>query len=77
MLNLISKSLTKIMGGSKQDKDVKAATPLVEKINEIYPSLSALSNDQLRGKTAEFKSRIADYVSDIDKAIADLRQQSN
>ena len=77
MLNLISKSLTKIMGGSKQDKDVKAATPLVEKINEIYPSLSVLSNDQLRGKTAEFKSRIADYVSDIDKAIADLRQQSN
>ena len=77
MLNLISKYLTKIMGGSKQDKDVKAATPLVEKINEIYPSLSALSNDQLRGKTAEFKSRIADYVSDIDKAIADLRQQSN
>ena len=77
MLNLISKSLTKIMGGSKQDKDVKAATPLVEKINEIYPTLSALSNDQLRGKTAEFKSRIADYVSDIDKAIADLRQQSN
>ena len=77
MLNLISKSLTKIMGGSKQDKDVKAATPLVEKINEKYPSLSALSNDQLRGKTAEFKSRIADYVSDIDKAIADLRQQSN
>ena len=77
MLNLISKSLTKIMGGSKQDKDVKAATPLVEKINEIYPTLSALSNDPLRGKTAEFKSRIADYVSDIDKAIADLRQQSN
>lgn len=76
MLNLISKSLTKIMGGSKQDKDVKAATPFVEKINNIYPTLSSLSNDQLRGKTSEFKARIADYVSDIDKAIADLRQQS-
>lgn len=65
------------MGGSKQDKDVKAATPLVEKINNIYPTLSSLSNDQLRGKTGEFKTRIADYVSDIDKAIADLRQQSS
>jgi preprotein translocase subunit SecA len=64
------------MGGSKQDKDVKAATPLVIKINEIYQTLSGLTNDQLRGKTAEFKARIADYVSELDNAIADLRQKS-
>lgn len=77
MLNLLSKSLTKIMGGSKQDKDVKAATPLVIKINEIYQTLSGLSNDQLRAKTAEFKSKIADYVSDIDSAIAEFKQKAN
>jgi preprotein translocase subunit SecA len=76
MLNLISKSLTKIMGGSKQDKDVKAAAPLVVKINEVFQTLSGLSNDQLRGKTAEFKKRIADYVSELDTAMADLRKNA-
>jgi preprotein translocase subunit SecA len=76
MLNLISKSLTKIMGGSKQDKDVKAAAPLVVKINEVFQTLSGLSNDQLRGKTAEFKKRIADYVSELDSAMADLRKNA-
>lgn len=77
MLNLLSKSLTKIMGGSKQDKDVKAATPMVIKINEIFQSLHVLSNDELREKTKEFKGRIADYVSDLDKAIDDLRKKSS
>jgi preprotein translocase subunit SecA len=76
MLNLISKSLTKIMGGSKQDKDVKAAAPLVVKINEVFQTLSGLSNDQLRGKTAEFKKRIADYVSELDTAMAELRNKA-
>jgi preprotein translocase subunit SecA len=65
------------MGGSKQDKDVKAATPLVIKINEFYQTLTGLSNDQLRGKTAEFKSRIAEYVSELDNAIADLKLKSS
>ncbi|MCE2963795.1 MAG: preprotein translocase subunit SecA [Chitinophagales bacterium] len=76
MLNLISKSLTKIMGGSKQDKDVKAAAPLVVKINEVFQTLSGLSNDQLRGKTTEFKKRIADYVSELDTAMAELRKNA-
>ena len=77
MLNLLSKSLTKILGGNKQDKDVKAAAPLVIRINELYETLSSLSNDQLRGKTAEFKIRIAEYTADLDKAIDDLRSQAS
>lgn len=77
MLNLISKSLTKVLGGTKQDKDVKAATPFVSKINDEYARLHSLSNDALRGKTAEFKKRISDYVSDFDSSIAELRQKAN
>ncbi|MFN5848411.1 MAG: preprotein translocase subunit SecA, partial [Chitinophagales bacterium] len=64
------------MGGSKQDKDVKAAAPLVVKINEVFQTLSGLSNDQLRGKTTEFKKRIADYVSELDTAMAELRKNA-
>lgn len=65
------------MGGNKQDKDVKAATPFVTRINEIYQTLSSLTNDQLRGKTAEFKAKIADYVSDLDSHIIDLRDKAS
>ncbi|MFN7421768.1 MAG: preprotein translocase subunit SecA, partial [Chitinophagales bacterium] len=35
-----------------------------------------LSNDQLRGKTTEFKKRIADYVSELDTAMAELRKNA-
>lgn len=77
MLNLISKSLTKLMGGTKQEKDVKASEPLVTKINHIYAQLSSLSNDELRGKTFEFKKRINDYVSDFDMNISQLKAQAN
>jgi len=77
MLDLISKSLTKIMGGTKQDKDVKASAPLVTKINEEFVKLEQISNDALRAKTEEFKKRIAEYVSDYDSNMAELKAKAN
>jgi preprotein translocase subunit SecA len=73
MLNLISKSLTALMGGNKQDKDVKATAPLVIQINDEFAKLYSLTNDELRGKTTEFKHRISNYVAEIDKNIAHLK----
>lgn len=77
MLELISKSLTKIMGGNKQDKDVKASAPLVTKINDEFSKLHSISNDALRGKTYEFKHRISEYVSNFDTSIAELKDKAN
>lgn len=77
MLNLISKSLTALMGGNKQDKDVKASAPIVFKINDEYAKLGSLTNDELRGKTAEFKKRISEYVADFDTKIADLKANAS
>ena len=54
MLGLISK----LFGGSKSEKDVKKITPLVAKINTFFTQYQSLSNDELRNKTVEFKSRI-------------------
>jgi preprotein translocase subunit SecA len=45
--------------GSRNDRLLKSYRAVVVKINALEPSLEALSDDQLRGKTAEYKQRIA------------------
>ena len=40
--------IIKLLFGSKADKDRKAIEPYVNKIKEVYPSIAALSNDELR-----------------------------
>ncbi|WP_316824339.1 preprotein translocase subunit SecA [Pedobacter miscanthi] len=59
--------------GSKSERDIKAIQPLVVKINEQYSKLSALSNDELRGKTIEFKEKISAFLTEIDGKIAALK----
>jgi preprotein translocase subunit SecA len=59
--------------GSKSERDIKAIQPLVVKINEHYSKLSALSNDELRGKTIEFKEKISAFLTEIDGKIAALK----
>lgn len=44
--------------GDASSKTAKSLMPAVEKINALEPSFSALSNEQLRAKTAEFKDRL-------------------
>lgn len=74
MSNLVTKIITKIFG-NKSDKDIKAIWPIVHQINEEYEKLSELTNDELRGKTDEFKQRIQEYLGDIDNDIQEYRDQ--
>lgn len=62
--------ISKLLGGSKSDKDIKQIYPLVEQINAHFSSYQSLTNDELRNKTLEFRQRIKDYLSDIDAQIA-------
>ena len=71
MLGILNK-----LFGSKSDRDIKLIQPLVEKTKEEYAKLSSLSNDQLRQKTLDFKARIAEFLSDIDKEIADVKTKA-
>ncbi|WP_276089509.1 preprotein translocase subunit SecA [Pedobacter sp. JY14-1] len=64
--------LAKIFG-SKSERDIKAIQPVVARINEEYAKLSAISNDELRSKTLEFKKTIADGLADIDSKINALK----
>ena len=71
MISFISKTVTKIFG-TKSERDIKALMPIVESIKSEYAKLASLSDDELRGKTAEFKSRIATSLADIDNQITAL-----
>ncbi|MFD2743365.1 MULTISPECIES: preprotein translocase subunit SecA [Sphingobacterium] len=71
MLKFLSK-----LFGSKSERDIKGIQPIVDKIKEEYEKLASLSNDDLRAKTASFKSRIAAYLKEIDDEIASLKEQA-
>ena len=76
MANFIEKLFGSIFG-NKNDRERKALQPLVDEINSEYEKLKSLSNDELRHKTVEFKTRIKEYLTDIDKEIADLVESAN
>ncbi|MEO5613721.1 MAG: DEAD/DEAH box helicase, partial [Cypionkella sp.] len=52
-------SLSRKMFGTPNDRMVKSVRPLVAKIGALEPEFAALSDDQIKAKTAEFQKRIA------------------
>ncbi|REE24434.1 protein translocase subunit secA [Winogradskyella pacifica] len=50
----------KVFVGDKSKQDVSSIKPIVEKIKTFEKALEALSHDELRAKTAEFKAKIAE-----------------
>lgn len=49
--------LTKIFG-SKQDRDFKKLNPILDCVNALRENIKALSDEDLAGKTAEFRNRL-------------------
>lgn len=65
--------------GSYSDKEIKKIKPVVAKINSLEPEMEALSDDELRAKTDEFKARLADGATLDDilpEAFAVVREAS-
>src|SRR6266508_4551103 len=58
-------SLLKSIFGSKHERDVKRSWPVVDEINRHVEGYKALSDEELRGKTAEFKARLAEALQDL------------
>ncbi|MDR3579687.1 MAG: preprotein translocase subunit SecA [Oryzomonas sp.] len=52
-------SLVKKIVGSKNERELKKLWPIVAKINDMESSIAKLTDEQLRGKTLEFKERHA------------------
>jgi preprotein translocase subunit SecA len=67
---------SKMFGGNKSEKDVRAILPLVTKINQHFDSFQSISNDELRSKTLDFRQRIKDALKNIDAQIADTNKRA-
>ena len=61
--------------GSKSDRDIKTINPQVDQIREAYEIISKLSNDELRGKTTEFRERIYENVEAEELELVSLKDR--
>jgi preprotein translocase subunit SecA len=68
--------LSKVFGGNKSEKDIKNIMPIVAEINRHFAAYNSLTNDELRAKTVEFRTRIKDHLAETDAKIAQLNQQA-
>jgi preprotein translocase subunit SecA len=55
---MLGQLLAKVIG-TQNDRELKRLRPLVDSVNSFEPAIKALSDADLRGKTAEFRERLA------------------
>lgn len=71
--------LVKKIFGDANDREIKRCLRIVERINAMEPDYAKLSDEQLRAKTDEFKTRIAGGASTdelLPEAFATVREAS-
>ena len=68
----MSNWLKKIFG-TKSDKDLKELNPVLHKIQNIYPEIEKLSNDELRLKTIAFKKRIQEEIAEEKARVQEIK----
>lgn len=73
---MIGGLLKKILG-DKSDKDRKEYQPIIDKVNEIYTSLSSISDDELRNRTKDFQAQINERTKGLEKEIEELNAKAN
>lgn len=61
--------------GNKSQRDLKEIQPILDSCLKAYEHIKTLSNDDLRGKTIEFKQRIADYIKEEEKELNEYQDQ--
>ena len=68
-------SILKVFVGDKSKQDVKSILPIVQQIKSLEEEIKALSHDQLRGKTEEFKLRLSEARKETEEQIDQLKTQ--
>ena len=59
---MIGQLLAKVIG-TQNEREIKRLRPAVAEINALEPTIQALSDEQLREKTTEFRRRVAEGLS--------------
>ncbi|NBX16527.1 MAG: preprotein translocase subunit SecA [Proteobacteria bacterium] len=76
---LLMLDIFKKIFGTKNDRELRRLEPVLRRINELEPTLQALTDDQLRAKTDEYRSRYQkgeSLESLIPEAFATVREAS-
>ena len=68
--------LIKKIFGDKNQKDLDELSPIVDSTNEAFLKLQNLSDDQLRAKTADFKSAIEESCTSIRKQKTEIKEKA-
>ncbi len=74
MFEFVNKGVAKLFG-TKSDRDLKELNPFVGHINQEFQKLSGISDEELRGKTAELENVIAEKLKHIDDELVQLHEQ--
>jgi preprotein translocase subunit SecA len=61
------------MFGSKNERDVEKLRPYIEQINSHLEGLKSWTDEQLRGKTDEFRAHIKEATKEIEEEIASAK----
>jgi len=61
--------------GDKNQRDLKEVGKIVAKIKKVEPAIKELSDDELRGKSREFKEKIKTATADITTQIEQIKEQ--
>jgi len=69
-------SVLKVFVGDKSKQDVKSINPIVDKVKTFESALEALSHDELRAKTTEFKTKIAEARQSYNDRIDELNTKA-
>ena len=59
--------------GSKADRDYKAVKPTLDKILAVYPEIDALSDDDLRARSAALRARLQEVEKPFEDRLAEIR----
>jgi len=70
----LSNFLTKFFG-TKSDRDLRELMPIVNKIREVYPRYTTLTNGQIREETARLRQTVRDYIADDEAKVEQLKVQ--
>ena len=65
----------KALFGSKADRDYKSIKPVLQKVLDLYPSIDALSDDELRARSAALKARLREVEAPFEDRIEEIKGQ--
>ncbi|MFV2007388.1 MAG: preprotein translocase subunit SecA, partial [Longimicrobiales bacterium] len=71
---MLKATIKKIIG-SVHVREAKKLQPVVDEINELYEQYASLTDEQLKGKTDEFRQRLGAATSELEEEIETLREE--